>query len=284
LPEGDAIYRTARTLARALTGSVVTTFESVLPGLTRVHVDEPLTGRTVERVWSRGKHVLMALSGGLTLRTHMRMNGSWHIYRPGEPWQRPRSDMRIVIGTDAFTAVAFNVPVAEFLTAAALSRSRPLTTLGPDLLADDFDLEEAAARLRARGAAPIGDVLLDQHTVAGIGNVYKSEICFLCRINPYRLVSALSDEDVRRLLETARRLMRANITESARGGIVTYHSLRSMTRQGDASAKHWVYGRQGKPCRRCGTAIAASKRGADARTTYWCPRCQGDQVSVIRDP
>src|SRR5918992_4664013 len=114
MPEGDTIFRAARTLDRALAGRVVTRFESVFPHLARVDGNRPIRGRIIERVTSRGKHLLMWFSGDLVLRTHMRMNGSWHIYRPGERWQRPRHDMRIVVATDSFEAVAFTVPVAEF--------------------------------------------------------------------------------------------------------------------------------------------------------------------------
>src|SRR5215831_15489529 len=149
MPEGDAIFRTARTLDRALAGRVVTRFESVLPSLTRVHEDAPITGRTVERVEAAGKHVLMRFTGDLTLRTHMRMNGSWHVYRPGERWQRPRRDMRIVVATESYEAVAFNVPVAEFLDARAEARQPHLRAIGPDLLADGFDQAEALRRVRA---------------------------------------------------------------------------------------------------------------------------------------
>ena len=131
MPEGDAIFRTARTLHRALAGHVVTRFESVFPALTRVHEDTPITGRTVESVSAAGKHVLLRVSGDLVLRTHMRMNGSWHIYRPGERWRRPRRDMRIVVGTDAYEAIAFSVPVAEFLDPRTEIRQRDLRAMGP---------------------------------------------------------------------------------------------------------------------------------------------------------
>src|SRR5688572_32868083 len=126
MPEGDSIFRAARTLQRALAGRTVTRFESVFPRLTRIDHDTPIRGRSVERVEARGKHLLMWFSGGLVLRTHMRMHGSWHIYRRGEPWQRPRHDMRIVIRTDQFDAVAFNVPIAELETPTALERATPL--------------------------------------------------------------------------------------------------------------------------------------------------------------
>src|SRR6478736_2152729 len=134
MPEGDTIFRAARTLHRALAGQEVVRFESVLPALTRVHDDSPVTGRVVESVTAAGKHLLMRFSGGLLLRTHMRMNGSWHIYRPGERWQRPARDMRVLVATGDFVAVGFNVPVAEFLTARNLLRHKELQALGPDLL------------------------------------------------------------------------------------------------------------------------------------------------------
>jgi len=150
VPEGDAIFRTARTLHRALAGEIVTRFESVLPKLTRVDEDAPITGRRVESVEAAGKHVLMRFSGDLVLRTHMRMNGSWHVYRPGERWRRPRRDMRVVVATDRFEAVAFNVPVAELLGATDQERQPDLRAMGPDLLGETFDEAEALRRVRAR--------------------------------------------------------------------------------------------------------------------------------------
>jgi endonuclease-8 len=138
MPEGDTIYRAARTLHRALSGRVVERFESVLPALTRVHDDHPITGRTVERVTAAGKHLLMHFSGGHVLRTHMRMNGSWHIYRPGEEWQRSRRDMRVLVATKEFEAVGFNIPVAELVRTGDLDRHGDLRRLGPDLLGDTF--------------------------------------------------------------------------------------------------------------------------------------------------
>jgi endonuclease-8 len=272
VPEGDAIFRTARTLHRALAGGVVTRFESVLPALTRVHEDTPITGRTVERVEAAGKHVLMRFSGSLTLRTHMRMNGSWHIYRPGERWRRPRRDMRILVATDAFEAVAFTVPVAEWLDERAEARQQDLRQIGPDLLGDSFDEDEAVARVRARGTEAIADVLLNQRVVAGIGNVYKSEVLFICRVDPFAPASAVPDERVRELLKTARKLLVANVTTIG-GGITTYLGYRRGRGGGEAEHRY-VYGRARRPCRRCATLIQVRAQGPHARLTYWCPRCQ----------
>ena len=166
MPEGDSIFRAARTLDRALSGRIVTGFESVFSQLVRVDVMHPLAGRRVERVTARGKHLLMQFSGGLTLRTHLRMHGSWHLYRPGERWQRPRFEMRIVVRTDIFDAVAFSVPVAEFLTEAELTRQPVLRALGPDPLADGFDEDEVLRRLQNHPEQAIADVLLDQGVMA----------------------------------------------------------------------------------------------------------------------
>jgi len=274
MPEGDTIYRTAQTLDRALGRRVVTRFQSVLPALSRIDEDAPLAGRTVDRVWAQGKHLLVGFSGDLVLRTHMRMNGSWHIYRPGERWRRPRQQARVVIETDAFVAVAFSVPVAEFYSARELAREPALRELGPDLLAQTFDVEAAVARLRARAALGIGDALLDQRAVAGIGNVYKSEVCFVCRINPFTPVHRLSDDELRTLVQTARRLLQANVAPGTDAGIATYHPLRRTTGRAAAAERLWVYGRASRPCRRCRTPIERRKQGLDARSTYWCPRCQ----------
>jgi endonuclease-8 len=274
VPEGDTIFRAARTLDRALAGRVVTSFESVLPAISRVDDETPIRGRTVERAWAQGKHLLIAFSGGLVLRTHMRMNGSWHVYRPGEPWQRRRLDMRIAIGTDAFVAVAFTVPVAEWLQASGLGRAPALASLGPDLLSADVSIDDAIGRLRSRGSFAIGDALLDQRAVAGIGNVYKSEVCFLCRVSPFATVASLDDDTLRTLLDTARRLLAANVADGSTGAIVTYRGLRRTTGRSDPAERLWVYGRAGRPCRRCGTPISMRKQGEDARVTYHCEGCQ----------
>jgi endonuclease-8 len=273
MPEGDSIFRAARTLHRALAGKIITRFESVFPALTRIHDDTPITGRTMEGVESVGKHVLMRLSDGLILRTHMRMNGSWHIYRPGEGWRRSARDMRIVIGSQDFEAVGFNIPVAEFIKARDLERHEELRQLGPDLLADDFDGAEAAKRTRERPSLDIGDALLNQRVMAGIGNVYKSEVLFLCGVNPFRAVATIPDADLQRVIETARTLLHANVSTGL-APMTTYTGYRRTTRRDDPSERLWVYGRARMPCRRCGAPILVKPQGSDARLTYWCPTCQ----------
>ena len=286
MPEGDHIFRTARTLNRALAGHEVVRFESVLPALTRVHQDTPITGRTVESVEAAGKHVLMRFSalrqaqgaasasrsGGLVLRTHMRMNGSWHIYRPGEAWQRGRRDMRVVVATEQFEAVGFNVPVAEFLKPAEVVRHDDLRLMGPDLLGERFDADEAVRRFRERNAMDIADALLNQRIAAGAGNIYKSEVLFLCGVNPFAPVHSVSDETLREILATARKHLTANVVDP-RGGITTYRGYRRGTGR-DGSERRYVYGRARRPCRKCGTLIRVKAQGPHARLTYWCPACQ----------
>jgi endonuclease-8 len=218
--------------------------------------------------------MLMHLSGDLILLTHMLMSGSWHIYRPGEAWKAAKRDMRIVLETADFVAVAFRVPVAEFHTAASLSRRAGLNRLGPDVLAQDFDPEEGAASLRAHPELQLGEAVLSQSVLAGPGNVFKSEICFIARLDPFRKVETLTAIDLQRVVETARKFMTANITESAGDKIVTYTGLRRTTGRSDPYARLFVYGRAGDPCRVCGTSIEVKRQGRDARKTYYCPQCQ----------
>ena len=273
MPEGDTIFRAARTLHRALAGKSVVRFESVFPHLNRVHDDAPLTGRTIENVRATGKHLLMEFSGELLLRTHMRMNGSWHIYRPGEPWQRPRHAMRIVIATADFVAVGFDIPVAEMIRAKELAKHDELRRLGPDLLGETFDAAEAQRRIRERGSSEIADVLLNQRVLAGIGNVYKSEVLFSCGVNPFTKVASLDDSQLECLVATARRFLRANVSDNL-AAMTTYTGFRRTTRRSDPKERLWVYGRAHDPCRTCGTPIMVRAQGPDARLTYWCPSCQ----------
>jgi endonuclease-8 len=274
VPEGDTIFRTARTLQRAIGGQEITRFETMLPGLARVEIDLRVTGRSVEWVEPRGKWLLMHFSGGLILLTHLQMNGSWHIYRPGERWKRRRSDMRILIGTPRMLAVAFSVQIAEFHSAASVERRKGLAALGPALLDERFDEEEAVRRLRGMAGTEIGDALLSQSALAGIGNIFKSETCFTSRVNPFCPVACLSDADLLRIVRNARQLLLANAAPAEAAGAVTYFGARRTTGRADPAQELWVYQRRGEPCRRCGTPIEARKQGAGARTTFWCPLCQ----------
>lgn len=272
MPEGDTIFRAARTLNRALAGQEVLSFDSEYAHIARQQDESPVTGRTVEKVEARGKWLLMYFSGDLILATHMLMKGSWHVYRRGERWQMGRQHMRIHLQVKEYEAVAFRVPVAQFYNSQTLARDSAIPKLGPDILKDNFSSDEAAARLRAHPEGEVGDVLMNQKVVAGIGNIYKSETCFAAGINPFRLVNSLTDEEIQKLLFQARRLLKANVVEGGSGG--GYEGLRGTTGSLDRGAKMWVYKREGRPCRRCGERILMRKQGLNARSTYWCPQCQ----------
>ena len=216
----------------------------------------------------------MRFSGDLILLTHMLMSGSWHIYRPGEKWQRRHVDMRIVIGTESIEAVAFNVPVAEFHTAESLKRRPGFNRLGEDVLGQEFSERDAISQLRSRPDLEVGDALLNQSLLAGIGNVYKSEVSFACGVNPFRRVASLSEDELAALVRTARTFLKANVREDSKDGIVTYTGFRRTTGRANPTDRLWVYGRQGQACRKCGTPIRMQKQGAGARVTFWCPNCQ----------
>jgi endonuclease-8 len=274
VPEGDTIFRSARALQQALAGHKVTHFETAYAPLASVHDQSPVTGRTIERVEPRGKWLLVHFSGDLILATHMLMSGSWHIYRVGERWKRARSHMRVVLGTLDFVAVGFNVPVARFYTARTLERFAGIAGLGPDLLGASFAKDEAAARMLECAAEEVGNVLLNQRVLAGIGNAFRSEICFACGVHPFRKVATLSSQEVECLLDTARRYLAANVADGAGDGIVTYTGGRRTTGASNPAARLWVYRRRGEACRRCGSTILMEKQGMGARSTYWCPDCQ----------
>ncbi len=270
MPEGDTIFRSARALNRALAGRRVTRFETVLAQLARVDDQSPIAGREVLRVTASGKHLLMELEGPLVLRTHLRMNGSWHIYRPDERWRRRRDDMRIVIGNEEYVAVGFAIPVAEFHAGGAAIEA--VERLGPDPLGERFDSAEVVRRIEKHGDEQIGVTLLRQSVMAGVGNVFKSEALFLAGINPLSPVAEISVERLEALVDLAAALLRKNVRE-VRDPLAPRDHRRT-TGTADPRGRLWVYGRGGQACRRCGTPIEAARLGEDARLTWWCPRCQ----------
>lgn len=275
MPEGDTIFRAARALGRALTAKPVTGFRSTYPLLTRFDDDTPIVGQMVGGVEPRGKWLLIHFSGGGTLATHMLMSGSWHIYRHGERWQQPRANMRIVLENSEYIAVAFRVPVAKMLRANELERALRIPPAAIDVLSEEFNAAEVARRVLARGGEEIGDVLLHQEVIAGVGNVFKSEICFVTAISPFCKVAALDADRVPTLIAAARRLVKANVLEDSGDAIVTYGGRkRRTTHESNPNASLWVYGRDGEPCRRCGERIHRRIQGPDARVTFWCQYCQ----------
>ena len=264
MPEGDTIHRTAATLHRALAGQRVTRFETGYAHLARVNDEAAIRGRTIVHVEAAGKHVLLHLTGGLVLRTHMRMNGAWHLYRQGERWRVPARAVRIRIETAAWVALGVDVPVANFVPASQLARHAPIASLGPDVLAADFDEAAAIRRLRRAGARAIGEVLLDQHVVAGLGNVLRVEVLFMTGVHPRTPADAVPAETLARLVAAARRVMRSSVASGTRRTTGRLHP----------DAQLWVYGRTGRACRQCGSTIESSRGTHGGRTAYWCPACQ----------
>jgi endonuclease VIII len=283
MPEGDTIFRAARSMHRVLAGHVVTRFETAYAHLDRVDVDTPIAGRTIEGVRSAGKHHLIVFSGELILRTHMRMNGSWHLYRQGEKWWRGPQSMRVRLDTADWVAVAFNVPVAEFVTPKELASKDPVAKLGPDLLGEAFDREEAVRRIIASAHQSIALSLLDQRLVAGIGNVYKSEVLFMSGVNPFTPAGAVPTTTLEAMMDLARRLLKDNVIDGTSGQIQTFRNLRHTNRSIDPNQNLWVYGRMDKPCRKCGTPIRMKRMGVEARSTYWCPKCQPESLQSAVD-
>jgi endonuclease VIII len=261
MPEGDTIWRAARALHAALAGRRVTAFTSSMPAVAAAARRFRVVGGNVGAVEARGKHLLVRFDSGAVLHTHQGMSGSWHLYRKGSRWRQPPHVARVVLEAGEVVAVCFRSPRVELLAAADAARHGALTRLGPDVLADSFDLAEARARLRADGAAEIGAALLDQSRVAGIGNVYKSEVLFLCGLSPFTRVADLDDGTIDRVLTTARRQMRRNLD-------VVSRSTRGLP------GKHWVYRRSRRPCLRCGTTVERRMQGDPPRSTYFCSRCQ----------
>jgi len=249
VPEGDTLHRTANRLRPALAGQplVRLTLHHATGGGRR-----PQVGERIEAVEAVGKHLLIRFECGATLRTHMRMSGSWHLYRSGEQWRKPRPLARAVVEVDGWTAVCFSAPVVE-LTRTPMA---DLEHLGPDLTRDDLDdaALDAAVRRMDTCVDPrteIGEALLDQRVACGVGNAYKSETLFACRVDPFTPVAQIDESTARNLLATASKLLRAGA-------------------QDDPA----VYGREGQSCRRCSSVIRRRRQGEHARSTYWCPSCQ----------
>jgi endonuclease-8 len=261
MPEGDTILRSARSLDRWLSGRTIT-------GARSQRVDVPpaaLVGRTVERVEARAKHLMIRLSGGVTLHTHMMMTGSWHVYERGARWRLPAWQARLVLECGDHHSVCFNAPVVELLDE-QLEREHPsLSGLGPDVLVEPLDVDEVIRRAALLPPdTEIGDLLLDQTVVSGIGNIYRCESLFMVRVHPRACVSAVSETQLRTLVTTASKVMSQNLVP-AQGFSRSFGGERGRT---------WVYGRTGRPCARCGTPIISARTGRYARTAYWCPKCQ----------
>jgi endonuclease-8 len=262
VPEGDTVWLAARRLHAALAGKVLRRSDFRVPSLATVD----LAGRTVTEFASRGKHMLLRLDDGRTLHTHFEMDGTWHLYAPGERWRGgPPHEVRVVLETDGAVAVGYRLPVVELLPPGG--EDAAVGHLGPDVLGPDWDAGEAVRRLRERPDRAIGPALLDQRNLAGIGNLYKAEALFLRGVHPWTPVGEVPDLPA--LVALAQRLIAAN----------REHPAQVTTGDRRPGRDHWVYGRAGRACRRCGTPVRSAEQAepdqpAYGRLTYWCPHCQ----------
>ena len=265
MPEGDTIHRSATALRAALLEKVMTGFEA--PRLTG---PRPALGAVIERVDSRGKHIEIGWDDGIVLHTHMRMTGSWHLYRPGERWRRGTRHMRAAIEVEGFEAVCFNAPVVETFRTRDLASHPGRRLLGPDLCDTAVDVTGAVERIPqfCDETTTAAELLLDQRVAAGVGNVYKSEVLWACGVHPLTPVGALDLDTRFALLDTAAAFLQANLDQPSR-----------ITLPGSPEGVA-VYGRYGKPCFRCGTPIEVRRHGEQSRVTYWCPDCQQREVPV----
>ena len=281
MPEGDTIFRAATTLRPAMEGRVI---EDARIRDRQFECDR-IIGSTVTGIEARGKHLLMhlrkggpraepvaapRLDGSLALpinaaaiHSHMGMTGSWHVYHPGQAWQKPTHYAALVLAINKLEVICFSPRLLELLTADQLRRHPHIQQLGPDLLAKAFDMPAAIARLRQRNSLPLGEAVMNQRLVCGIGNIYKSEVLFLLKFDPFAPVSQFSDDELIGMLTKARYLLRRNSGGPNR-----------TTRFGSDAGRMWVYGKSGQPCPKCGTVIQLRRQGEAGRTTCWCPECQ----------
>jgi endonuclease-8 len=258
MPEGDTIHAAARRIGAALVGSEIVAIETPRPRHAMDRWPERLSGRPVRAVDAHGKHLFIRFEGELTLHSHLRMRGWWGVYRRGQRWGRSPRRAWLVIRTDRHEVVQFDGPVLELMTESRTRFDRRLAALGPDVLAESFDERRFLGRLREDDQSrTIGEALLDQRNVAGIGNVWKSEGCFLAGVDPWRRLAGVSDDEALAVVHEVRPLMRASV-------------------EGGGHPRDLkVYERAGRPCPRCGAPIRARGQGDDNRIAYWCPACQG---------
>lgn len=257
MPEGDTLHGWARALDAALAGH-----EIVYATSTRVPL-ERLVGNTVRAARALGKHLLVEFDDGHVLRTHLRMHGTIRLRRGAYTGPLTNPHVRWLLSTAHETALCLDAPTIELLHQSELAAHPVLSRLGPDVLAPELDSAEILRRMRASPDTPIGSALLDQELLAGIGNVYKSELLFIAKVSPFTRLGDLSDELLLRIIELARSWMRRNLG-----------ARRRTTPEGRVAERHWVYERSGEPCLRCGTRVRTRRQGPLARSTYYCPECQ----------
>lgn len=276
MPEGDTIYRTAVRLRKSMEGCLIED-AGFHP---RYSSPVQLIGQRVDCIEARGKHLLMFTDQDRVIHSHLGMTGSWHLYASHEAWRKPETYAHLWLkmangdeaarektdcgnSTDLRVVVCFTPKILEVLTRTELKRHPWINRLGPDLLANAPDIERIRQRFRTHNQTPIGEAIMNQSIMCGVGNVYKSEALFVCRIDPFAKVTTLDDDQLRELSQTSRKLMLRNLAGYPR-----------RTRSSLNNERVWVYGRSGKPCLNCGDRIQMTRQGDLGRSTYFCPTCQ----------
>jgi endonuclease-8 len=282
VPEGDTVHRIANAAAPRLVGRLALRVEAP-----RLVADlSVLLGMTITRVEARGKYLAIVFEESFALLIHLRMTGKWHLYAPGEPWRRSQRALSLLVVVEGTEACCFSAPLVRLLRAKDLAVALGERALGPDVLGAAFDTGRALANLRRAPDRPLGEAILDQSRVAGIGNVWKSELLFRERLDPFAPVSAFGDDALRSLLDRARVAMQAVVAQRPRGRARPSTAHYAYTRDSSSQAHTTragcevgkgpiaVYGRAGEPCIACGGPIAMLRQGSSLRSTYFCPRCQ----------
>ena len=273
MPEGDTLYRIANRLRPILLGQTIADARAN-PPRTGAMIDAPsLIGKRVEMVEATGKHLLITFDDRQVLHSHLGMTGSWHIYQPGQRWRKPFHRAGVVLTTPTHVAVNFSPKSLELVTEQTIERNTYLRRLGPDMMLAETDVAEVVPRMRRYARLPIGEAVMNQTLVAGIGNIYKSESLFLANINPWTTVGEIDDQRLVAYLQLAKKLMRRN-----------RHGGERTTRFAPDGPRLWVYERAGERCLVCGEVIQIRRQGEQGRTTFWCHDCQqADQPSAIAD-
>jgi len=254
MAEGDTVFRWARDLEKAFEGRPIVGATAPNPRSPLRRTATRLKGLSVEDIETRGKHLILHLTGGLALHSHMGMNGSWRVYKRGQAWKYPKRVSWLVLDLGGIDVVQFGGPTIRLVRKVELGRDSRLASLGADLLDPHFDVEAGAATLAAAGPMELGEALLDQHRLAGIGNIYKSESCFEAQLNPWRAVESFTRDELELVVGIAQKQLQAGVDTGRR--------------------PQRIYRKSGKPCPRCRRRVRSRGQGLDNRTTYWCPNCQ----------
>lgn len=263
MPEGHILHHAARRIGSVLTGRTIERVEARGPHLRVARAEERLTGAQVTGVEARGKHLLIYTDRDITVHSHLRMDGAWHLYRVGEPWRKPTRRAWIAIESNGWVAVNFDGPILDLIAPGDLATHASLARLGPDILVQPFPDHRYLTNMRSVSHEEIGVAVMLQQVVSGIGNIYKCESLFMSGISPWDRVRDLPDSQLLALRATASRIMADGVLDQ-----------RAITYRGPGAPGKWVYGRTGRPCRRCGRPIRTADQGPEPRITWWCETCQ----------